>query len=342
MTKLLQCVGFPLRRALLSGGISLALLAGPAFARDEVRFNLGWTDLGYFAPLFVAKEKGYFQEENIDVSFRYGSGATQALQQTGTGMFDLALADVTVGMQAYSQGVPVRLVATYGAKSVITYVALKESGIASAKDLEGKRLGGPPSDTGIALLPAFGKVAGFDATKVKVMNLDAGVRVPSLFQKSIDLIVSFDGGSLPILELEAKKQGRDLTIIRWRDYGFNALGLGLWANAGFAANKPDVLRRFLHAAARGSKFTIESPDQAAQIYGAVAGTLNPEATKLAVRAFAQTYNHASQTRGLGFIDPADLQTTYNLGIQFLGLKDFNVNEAYTNSFIEASPVKPPQ
>src|SRR5262245_39280293 len=237
---------------LVLAGLAIALAAAVAVpaadAQTKVRFGLGWTDLGYFTPLFVAQQNGYFKQQNLDVTLTYGSGAAQAMAQTGANIFDMTVGDSIVGLKTVGSGVPITMVGSYGPSSIIAYVALDGSGIARPKDLEGKTLGGPPSDTGIVLLPAFAKLAGFDATKVKVQNVDAGARVPALFQKRIDFLVSFDGGSLQIVETEAKKQGLKPVILLWREHGFNAMGMSIWSNSEFLKQHPDTVRRFLRAA----------------------------------------------------------------------------------------------
>jgi NitT/TauT family transport system substrate-binding protein len=335
--------------------ISLAVAAGfvvgmfvvPAStqtAPTKVRFALQWSDLAYFTPLFVAQEKGFFKQANLDVSLVYGNGAPQALAQTGAGLFDLTWTDAIVGLKAIGTGVPLTMVGTYGPNSVIAYIGLDGHGISQPKDLEGKTLGGPPGDTGIVLLPAFAKFAGFDAAKVKVLNMDAGSRVPALFQHRIDFLVSYDGGSLQVLDLEAKKQGRKAVILLWRDYGFNAMGLVFWSNNDFAKKNPDVVRRFLRAAYQGVQFAMQEPDQAADIYTAVAPALNKEATRAAVKSLMKTFNHPGQIKnGLGYIDPKDLEVTYDIAQKFADMTPLrDLKSAYTNEFVTASPVFPPK
>lgn len=327
---------------MIGGGTVLP--SGMAAEPDKVRFGLQWTDLAYFTPLFVAREKGYFKEENLDISLVYGNGAPQALTQTGAGLFELTWTDAIVGLKAVSTGVPLTMVGTYGPGSVIAYVSLEGHGITTPKDLEGKTLGGPPGDTGIVLLPAFAKAAGFDGSKVKVLNMDAGSRVPALFQKRIDFLVSYDGGSLQVLELEAKKQGTQAVALRWRDHGFNAMGLVFWANREFAKQKPDVVRRFLKAAYRGVQFSMRDPDQAADVYTAIAPALNREATRAAVRSLMRSFNHPGQIKnGLGYIDPKDLENTHETAVNFAEMKPLpDLKAVYTNDFVNSVGVFPPK
>lgn len=332
------------RLAILWAVVVLSAVAGVAGAeaQNKVRLALGWTDLGYFTPFFVARENGYYKQQNLDVGLTYGSGAAQAFAQTGAGLFDVTVGDTVVALKAVASGVPVTMVGTYGPSSVIAYVGLEASGIARPKDLEGKTLGGPPSDTGIVLLPAFAKLAGFDATRVKVQNVDAGARVPALFQRRIDFLVSFDGGSLQIVELEARKQGLKPVVLLWRDYGFNAMGMSLWSSNEFMKQHPDTVRRFVKATYQGVQFVVQNPERAADIYTGVAATLDKEATRAAVKSFARSFQHPSQVKnGLGSIDPQAVETTHDIAVKFSGMTPLrDLKSVYTNEFVLASPTFP--
>ena len=331
---------------LVLAGLAVALAIGVAApgadAQTKVRFGLGWTDLGYFTPLFVAQQNGYFKQQNLDVTLTYGSGAAQAMAQTGANIFDMTVGDSIVGLKAVGSNVPITMVGSYGPSSIIAYVGLESSGITRPKDLEGKTLGGPPSDTGIVLLPAFAKLAGFDAAKVKVQNVDAGARVPALFQKRIDFLVSFDGGSLQIVETEARKQGLKPVILLWRDHGFNAMGMSIWANNEFAKAHPDTVRRFVRAAYQGVQFMVQNPEKAADIYTSLAATLDREATRAAVKSFARSFTHPSQAKhGLGYIDPAAVETTHDIAVRFSGLPPLkDLKAVYTNEHVLAAPLFP--
>ena len=51
---------------------ALALLAGAAQAADSVTLQLKWVTQAQFAGYYVAKDKGFYQEENLDVEIKPG------------------------------------------------------------------------------------------------------------------------------------------------------------------------------------------------------------------------------------------------------------------------------
>ena len=55
---------------LMASALSMAAL--PAFAADEVTLQLKWVTQSQFAGYYVAEEKGFYDEENLDVTIKPG------------------------------------------------------------------------------------------------------------------------------------------------------------------------------------------------------------------------------------------------------------------------------
>src|SRR6267378_5691632 len=80
------------RRSFLRGaaavGIASSSLAARGAAspqRKKATVRLNWTAKGEFTPLYVAREKGFFEEQGLDVEILEGKSGTQAVQVVGTG-----------------------------------------------------------------------------------------------------------------------------------------------------------------------------------------------------------------------------------------------------------------
>ena len=73
-------------KAVIFGIVAATLLAGSASAEDKVGVQLDWVVRGNHAMFFVAKEKGYFAKQNIDVTaIRRGTGSPNAMRLVGNG-----------------------------------------------------------------------------------------------------------------------------------------------------------------------------------------------------------------------------------------------------------------
>ncbi|MGE0273261.1 MAG: ABC transporter substrate-binding protein, partial [Alphaproteobacteria bacterium] len=57
------------------GALAALFLSSAASAQDKVNFRLDWQIYGTHAPFFLAKEKGFYSAEKLDVTFSEGQGA---------------------------------------------------------------------------------------------------------------------------------------------------------------------------------------------------------------------------------------------------------------------------
>jgi NitT/TauT family transport system substrate-binding protein len=118
--------------------------SGPAGSSPPTALTVG---LGYipsvqFAPFYLADQAGYYRDAGLAVTFQ-NKIDPDLVTLVGQGAIDVGVADGTSVIPAVSQGIPIRYVATiYGTYPSIVF-AKQSSGIKSAADLRGKKLGIP-------------------------------------------------------------------------------------------------------------------------------------------------------------------------------------------------------
>src|SRR6201996_6104646 len=89
-------------------GLLAAILASPALALDKVSVQLDYVVRGDHAMFFVAKQKGYFANEGLDVTdIRRGTGSPNAMRLVGNGDADFGFGALPTLAVARSQDVPV-------------------------------------------------------------------------------------------------------------------------------------------------------------------------------------------------------------------------------------------
>ena len=140
-------------------------------------------------------------------------------------------------------------------------VALKKSGIAKPKDLEGKTLGAPAADGAFAQWPIFVNANKIDAAKVKIENVGFPVREPMLAQGKVDAITGFWFSSFMNLKANGVK-GEDISVLMMRDFGVDLYGNVIMVNPEFAKANPKAVAGFVRATIRGIQDTIKSPEAA--------------------------------------------------------------------------------
>ena len=89
-----------LRRKQLAAAILMAVISAPSFADDtKIKFQLDWRFEGPAALFLVAKSKGYFTQEKLDVTIDAGNGSGNAVNRVASGAYDMGFADMAALME---------------------------------------------------------------------------------------------------------------------------------------------------------------------------------------------------------------------------------------------------
>ena len=249
----------------LSGFFLAAFLCGTAFAQKElpVRFALDWRFEGPAAPYFVAIDKGYYKQEGLSVSIDPGSGSVEGINRVASGAYEVGFADINslVKYRDNPRNLPVKAIMMVYDTPAFSIVALKKSGIAKPKDLEGKVLGAPAADGAWAQWPIFVRANQIDTAKVKVENIGFPVREPMLAQGKVDAITGFWFSSYMNLKANGVKDD-DIVVLHMRDFGVDLYGNVIIANPDFLRFQPKAAQGFVRATICGIQDTLRNPDAA--------------------------------------------------------------------------------
>ena len=124
--------------ALAAASAATILAVSGTQAQDkmvEVKLQLKWFPQAQFAGFMVAKEKGYFKAEGLDVTL-LPAGDQSPIQVVQTGAADFGTTWIADLLTARSKGAPVVHIAQIFQKSGFTLVMLKKSGINKIADLK--------------------------------------------------------------------------------------------------------------------------------------------------------------------------------------------------------------
>ena len=111
-------------------------------APTALKVGLGYIPSVQFAPFYYAHPQGYYRDAGLDVTFQ-NRNDPELITLVGQGALDIGIGDGTSVIPAASQGIPVRYVATIYAKFPNVVFAKASSGIKTAADLKGRKLGTP-------------------------------------------------------------------------------------------------------------------------------------------------------------------------------------------------------
>lgn len=251
------------RTGVLAAALGTLTLGGAAYAQTPVKFTLDWKFEGPAAPFVVAIDKGYFKAEGLDVTIDTAGGSLEPLNRLASGTYDIGFGDINslIKFRDANPGTPIKAVFMVYNKPPFSIVGRKSRGVMKPKDLEGKKLGAPAPDGAYAQWKIFTQANGIDASKVTIENVGFPVREPMLAAGQVDAITGFSFSSY----INLKDRGvpaDDITVLLMADYGVNLYGNAIIVNPKFAAEKPEVVKKFLNAFLKGLKDTVKAPETA--------------------------------------------------------------------------------
>ena len=124
---------------MLAGAMSLATFA--AMAADKVTLQLKWVTQAQFAGYYVAKDKGFYSEEDLDVEIKPGGPDIAPAQVLAGGGADVVLDWMPSALATREKGLPLVNIAQPFKSSGMMLVCRKDSGVKTPADFKGKTLG---------------------------------------------------------------------------------------------------------------------------------------------------------------------------------------------------------
>lgn len=313
------------------------LMAGSAHAADQITVQLDFTYIrGNYAPFYVARDKGMFKAENIDVTeIRLGRGSADTAQRIGKGTSEFGFADLPTTLVVRSQGAPVKAIFATNVVSPLAMLSLNaRAKLKTPKDLEGQSIAVTPALSTYYFFRAFAAANGVDLSKVKEISA-APPYEPLLLAGRVTALPGYIDAEIPILAAHAGGYDK-LDILYGEDFGYKAFGTGVITNDKILNEKSDLVTRFVRAYQKALQFTIDKPAEAVDILMAVDSKLDRKTLLAQLDAdIKHTFtNQTTQKCGLGYMDPARWTSTLDVLVsQKIISKAPKLEDVYTNKFI---------
>src|SRR4030095_736844 len=203
---------------LLVALVALIALGAEAQAPAKVVFALNWFAVGDHAAYWVALDKGYYKAKGLEVELQNSKGSGDSIAKVDTGRADLGLADAVVVIPRGAQGAKIKIVGAVFDLTPLNIWTRKDTGISKPKDLEGKTLAAPAGDSQRQLFPAFARINGIDASKVKWLSIEPAAKFVALSEKRADAVPDYTTGQ-PFWEKAVGKE--NLVRMPWFQHGFD-------------------------------------------------------------------------------------------------------------------------
>lgn len=289
--------------------------------------TMGYIPNIQFAPVYVALEKGYFEEAGFEVSLAYGNEA-DAVALVGAGDQTFCIASGEQVLLARSQGLPVTYVAAWYQDYPVGVTSMAAAGIESPEDLEGLDIGIP----GLYGASYIGFKALLDAgglTEEDVSLLPIGFnQVEALVADQVDAAVIYLANEPVVLE----QQGYEVNVIRVADY-LQLVSNGVVTNEETLHNDPEGVRAFIGAFIKGVADTIADPDEAYEISKKYVENLSEADRDLQFKVLSESIK-LWQSDSLGYSDPVGWENMQEVLLN-MGLltNTLDLEGAFTNDLL---------
>lgn len=228
-------------------------------ALTKVRLPMGYIPNVQFAPYYVAKEKGYFAAEGIDLELDY-KFETDGVKLVAANELPFSVVSGEQVVLARAQGLPVKYIAQWYRTFPIAVFSAKDKNIVKPDDLKGKTVGLPGffGATYVGWM-AFANANGLGEDDVKLQEIGF-TQAAAVQQGKVDAAVGYIVNEPIVLA----QNGFPVNVFSVGEQ-VNMVANGLLTNETVIKEKPALARGMVNALLKGIRDTIADPGEAMQI-----------------------------------------------------------------------------
>ena len=246
----------------LMGMVSTMALAG-----DKVTLQLKWVTQAQFAGYFVAKDKGFYKDEGLDVTIKPGGPDVAPPQVIAGGGADVIIDWMPSALASREKGLALVNIAQPFKRSGMMLTCRKDSGVKTPSDLRGRTLGVWFYGNEYPFLSWMSQLGiPTDGSAQGVTVLKQGFNVDPILQKQADCVSTMTYNEYWQI-IDAGLGADELVTFKYEDQGVATLEDGLYVlednlkDAAFV----DKMARFVRASMKGWAWARENSDAAADI-----------------------------------------------------------------------------
>jgi NitT/TauT family transport system substrate-binding protein len=252
--------------ALMAGAMSLAA-AQAAMAADKVTLQLKWVAQGQFGGYYVAKDKGFYKDEGLDVTIKPGGPDIAPEQVIAGGGADVIVDWMGGALVAREKGVPLINIAQPYQKSGLQMICPKDGPVKTEADFKGRTLG----------VWFFGNEYPFFAWMNKLgLKTDGGKDGVTVLKQSFDVqpLIQKQADCISVMTyneywqaIDAGFKPEQLTVFNFSAMGNDLLEDGLYVMDTKLKDPKfkETMVKFVRASMKGWKYAIANPAEAAEI-----------------------------------------------------------------------------
>lgn len=298
----------------------------------KITFVLDWTPNTNHTGLYVAEEKGYFEDAGLDVEIvQPPEDGASALVASGKAQFGIDFQDSIAPAFASDSPLPVTAVATLIQHNTSGIISRKGEGMDRPKGMEGKTYATWDMEVEKAMIKNVVEADGGNYSKINMIPSNVTDEVTALKSKQVDAIwVYYAWGGIAT---EVKDLSTDYFAFKDINPVFDYYTPVIVANNDFLKEEPDTAKAFLSAVKKGYEDAIADPKEAADILCKAAPELDEKLVLASQEWLADQYK--AEVDQWGYIDPARWDAFYKwLGENKLIEQEIPAGFGFSNDYLE--------
>lgn len=246
---------------------ALGVAASVAQAADDVTLQLKWVTQAQFAGYYVAQDKGFYAEEDLNVTIKPGGPDIAPAQVIAGGGADVVLDWMPSALASREKGLALVNIAQPFKASGMMLTCRKDAGVSSPEDFAGKTLGVWFFGNEYPFLSWMNKLGlATDGSDGGVTVLKQGFNVDPILQGQAACVSTMTYNEYWQI-IDAGLSPDDLVVFKYEDQGVATLEDGMYVMEEKLADPAfeDKMVRFVRASMKGWKWAEENPEEAALI-----------------------------------------------------------------------------
>ncbi len=248
-------------------GVAAIAATAVAHADDKVTLQLKWVTQAQFAGYYVAKDKGFYKAEGLDVTIKPGGPDIAPEQVLAGGGADVVVDWMPAALAAREKGAPMVNIAQPFKHSGLELTCRADTGIKKPEDLKGRTLGVWFYGNEYPFLNWMSKLHfKTDGSPGGVKVVKQGFNVDPLLQKQADCISTMTYNEYWQV-IDAGYKPDQLVVFKYEDQGVATLEDGLYVMEDKLKDPAfvDKMARFVKASMKGWDYARAHPEEAVKI-----------------------------------------------------------------------------
>ena len=258
--------------------ILLILFSPATMAADKLRLILDWFVNPDHGPIIIAREKGYFAAQGLEVEIIPPADPADPPKLVAAGKADLAISYQPQLHLQVAEGLPLIRVGALVATPLNCLLVLQDGPVKTIADLKAGKVGFSVAGVEEALLAAILRPHGLSMEDIELVNVNWSLS-PSLMSRQVDAVI----GAFRNFELNQM----DIEGVAGRCFYLEEEGIPPYDELIYVANPANMDRqkvaRFLAATEQATQFMVNHPEQSREIFSSTAAELQDELNKRAWR-----------------------------------------------------------